>query len=193
MARSVIVALVTAGASLLVAIVSLFTAIITSRFSSRTSASIELLRQSLAESSKAKDFADAELLAAVAALRHAMQAVQNVKDEIQLIDASIEDSLESAEAISRIRKARDSLSEIFEAEHPYFNLTEHAALHRAKAISVEAYSVLHKGLRDQKHASLLIPEARQWLGELRFELTDVQSLLRDSRDDRILRRTLGGR
>src|SRR5437588_220640 len=56
--------------------------------------------------------------------------------------------------------------------------------------SIELCTVVQQSLRGQAHASALADDTRLRLREIRAQLTDAQNLLRDSRGDRIVGRTL---
>jgi hypothetical protein len=172
MDKSLLVALVAAATSTLVAIVGLIAATMTNR------------------RSKTDEFADAALSATLEALKQGMRAIQNLKDEIQLILSSIEDSLDSQEAVSRLDKARDSLADTFGENHPHLDKIEALALHTAKGAAFSVSGVVQAGLRGKMYASDIPASARTKLLELRSQLTDQQNVLRDSRTDRIARRTL---
>ncbi|HXO67958.1 MAG TPA: hypothetical protein VN838_03255 [Bradyrhizobium sp.] len=186
-----IVALVAACASLLVATIGLAATIVANRRSNKNAATIENLKHSLLEASKAREIEDSHLSQSVEGLAQGMQAIQNLKDEILLILGSIEDSLPSAMALQRVESAREILFDSFEKNHPALNRTEEIALHKAKNLAHAIQQLLIAELHNMSFSSELSPDARSRLTEFRLGLTESQNVLRDSRNERILRRVIG--
>lgn len=191
MDKSLIVALVAACASLLVATIGLAATIVANRRSNKNAATIENLKHSLLEASKAREIEDSHLSQSVEGLAQGMQAIQNLKDEILLILGSIEDSLPSAMALQRVESAREILFDSFEKNHPALNRTEEIALHKAKNLAHAIQQLLIAELHNMSFSSELSPDARSRLTEFRLGLTESQNVLRDSRNERILRRVIG--
>jgi len=189
--KSLIVALVAACASLLVATIGLAATIVANRRSNKNAATIENLKHSLLEASKAREIEDSHLSQSVEGLAQGMQAIQNLKDEILLILGSIEDSLPSAMALQRVESAREILFDSFEKNHPALNRTEEIALHKAKNLAHAIQQLLIAELHNMSFSSELSPDARSRLTEFRLGLTESQNVLRDSRNERILRRVIG--
>jgi len=190
MDTKLISALVAAAAAVFVAVISLVTAILTSRQSAKTARSIELLKQSLSNDLKTSEFADATLISSLDALKQGMQAIQILKDEIQLILAAVKGSLTSREAFRRIEKARDSLLIAFQAGHPHLGNRETYAFHSLKELAIKICNIIKSDLHNKENVSELSDDARHELLELRGRLTDVQNILRDARTDRLVDRTV---
>ena len=180
-----------ACASLLVATIGLAATIVANRRSNKNAATIENLKHSLLEASKAREIEDSHLSQSVEGLAQGMQAIQNLKDEILLILGSIEDSLPSAMALQRVESAREILFDSFEKNHPALNRTEEIALHKAKNLAHAIQQLLIAELHNMSFSSELSPDARSRLTEFRLGLTESQNVLRDSRNERILRRVIG--
>jgi hypothetical protein len=191
--KNLFVALVAACASLLVATIGLAATIVTNRRSNKNAATIENLKHSLLEASKAREIEDSHLSQSVDGLAQGMQAIQNLKDEILLILGSIEDSLPSATALQRVDSAREILFDSFEKNHPALNRTEGEALHNAKNLAHAIQQFLMAELHNMNFSSELSSDARSRLSEFRLGLTESQNVLRDSRNERILRRVIGPR
>jgi hypothetical protein len=191
--KNLFVALVAACASLLVATIGLAATIVTNRRSNKNAATIENLKHSLLEASKAREIEDSHLSQSVDGLAQGMQAIQNLKDEILLILGSIEDSLPSATALQRVESAREILFDSFEKNHPALNRTEGEALHNAKNLAHAIQQFLMAELHNMNFSSELSSDARSRLSEFRLGLTESQNVLRDSRNERILRRVIGPR
>jgi hypothetical protein len=192
METSVVVALVSGAISLVVAGGSLVASWITSRTSAKNSRGLEGLKYSFAESTKAQEIADREFLAALDATKESMQAIQQMKEETQLLLSAIDTSLGSDEAVARMSDAREALMVGYKNHHPILSETEAQALHRAKELARVAEELARKALSSHRYASELDAQTRQVLADVREQLTEQQNLLRDSRMERLVRRTMSG-
>lgn len=190
MDNTLIVAVIAATGAAVGAIISLTSAVLTNRLSNKAASSVELLKQHFSASTKTNEIVDRALAESLDALRQGMQVIQNMKDEIQLVLSSVEGSLSSSEALSRMTKARDLLLSTFQATHPSFSDAETKALHRAKGLAIELCRDVQVDLRGKENASALSDTARMMLIDLRARLTEEQNMLRDSRTDRLVRRTI---
>ena len=139
--EKIIIALVAGVPSFLVAVIGLLASRYATKRSSQTTLELEALKQSIHETSQAQEIADIELRDFLDGCKKAMQAIQNLKDEIQLILSSLEDSLDAPEAIDRVQRVRDHLIDVHGAIHPVLGEQE-AALHRAKTAAIEVYNLL---------------------------------------------------
>jgi hypothetical protein len=180
------IALISSVASLLVAMVSLLTAILTNRNSSRTAESLERLKHSLARSSRTLEVSDSEVVASLEALKIAMQAIQRMKDEIQLILNAYGNSLNTKEALERIEAARQNLFKIHEEKHPFLSENEALVLHRAKNTALKLSQYLTDDLQKKKYASDINNDTKEAALGLRTDLTEAQNLLRDYRTERLI-------
>ena len=179
-------AIITAGVSLVVALLSAITALINGRVSSRTSKSLELLKYTLAIDARQAELSSSETVEALASLRLSMQAIQRLKDEIQLITNATETSLSAKEALDRVRDSAHAVLETYQQKHPYLESDEALVLHRAKNTAFSVQNILTNGLHGKKYASQLAPEIVKALQELRTDLTESQNLLRDLKTDRFV-------
>lgn len=186
MDTKVTIALIAAAGSLLVALVSLLTAFVTNRIVSRTAESLERLKYSLDRSNRTLELVDSELKSSLEALRLAMQAIQRLKDEIQLTINAYGTSLDSMEASERIEAARQQLFQVYEEMHPRLNEHEAMALHRAKNVALSVSQRLTDELRRKKFASEIDSIISENALLIRTELTEAQNLLRDSRTERLI-------
>jgi hypothetical protein len=189
METKIIIALIAGGFSLLVAIISLITSIITGRHSGKIARDIELMKQSFAQQVSTKAITDAALQESLEALKIALQKIQQLKDEIQIILSAIGSSLDAKAAMNAISNARKDLFEVYEEKIANFNEAESKACHQAKNISLAVEEFLLHSLSSKENASDLIDEERIRLTALRNELTEIQQLLRDSRTDRLVQRS----
>ena len=190
MGSGVLVALIAGGVSLLVALISLFATVLSSRSSSKTARSLEELRQSHLLLEKQRSIFDRELVLTLKGLMEAIQAIQRVRDEMLLVLDARKDSLSVDEAMSRLRVARESLFEGYEANCGILNSVELPAYHRATNTALSVENLLLNDLESEEYASRVSAEARQNLKELRGRLHDCQQELRDSRTDRLVNCTI---
>lgn len=190
MESKITVAVIAAVISLLVAIISLIGTLISSKTTARTARGLEFLKHELLRSSKTIEFADSELNSSLSALKEALRAIQKIKNEIQLIINAINSSLDSDEALTKITTAREHLFATYESGHPNLNDIEIDAYHTAKDTALTIENVIRSQLKNKKYASNLSQNVRKNLIELRRQLTDTQQLLRDSKTDRLVQRTI---
>lgn len=178
--------LITAGASLIVAILSAVTALVNGKLSSKTAQSVELLKHTLALEVSKAELSNNEMIAALDSLRSSMQAIQRVKDEIQLIANATGPSLEPKEALSRVETAVSEVLETYQKKHPYLEQDEASVLHHAKNTAFRIQQVLINALHGKSYVSELDAPIIKTLLELRADLTESQHLLRDLKTDRII-------
>lgn len=188
----VIIAIIASITALVVAVVGLVTAIINNKHSARTAKSIEELRFEFSQTQARDTLSNTHLDEVLGALVSAIQAIQLVKDEIQMILSAPEDSLDASSAIHRIERAREKIFACYEEKGAILSEWETVMVHRAKNISLSVEYHMKEGLRNKDSASLLPEGKYRKIFELRAELTDIQQSLRDSRTDRLLRRIGNG-
>ena len=191
METKVLLAIIAGVFSLLVALISLASSIISNRSTIRTTKALEQLKHSLAYQTRATEIADNELLSTLDVLMAAMQAIQKTKDETLLILNAFSDSLFVKDALSLIQDARKGLFAAYEKDHGRLSPTEQLSFHAAKNTALNIENALIADLKSKEYASQMSKETELKLSELRNRLTECQQLLRDSRTDRILKRTLG--
>jgi hypothetical protein len=172
------IALLTAVVSIFVAVISLVTAWLTSRSSAKSAQTLEELRHSLQQSSEARRISDEQLSKSLDSIRASMQALQIMKDEIQLVLASTTDSFAPGEAAERLGRARDNLFRIYQEHHPNLTADEGKAVHAAKSALTEIDRHVGEDGFDVT------------LKETRHRLTDAQNVLRDALTARLLQRTM---
>lgn len=173
----IFVALTTASVSIVVALLSLATAWMTSRSSAKAARSLEQLKHSLQRSADTRRLADEDLTKSVDSIKASMRALQIVKDEIQLILSSSAESLGADERASRLATARDHLIDAYQEHHPNLDHDEANALHSAKNTVFD----IEQQIPNESHEKL---------AETRHRLTEAQNTLRDALTDRILKRTV---
>lgn len=174
MSTEIIVAVVASIASLVVALVSLVTALVTGRQSSRSAEQLEVLKHTLAAKQKRADQTMTALLAGI-------QAIQHVKDEVQIILDAPPSALDADIAIERVRASREAVFSCFEANDGILDESERDAFHGAKSDTLKIENAVAMGLQGKSDASALTDQDRRQLRELRGKLTDAQQVLRDQR------------
>lgn len=188
MSVEVAVALVAAVASLVVALVSLGTAMLTNRQSARTAESIETMKHAFSGKDKAASIADEDLAKAMESLRAGLEAIQHVRDELQLILSSSGESLYTSIALKRFAVAREEMSKAYEGHFMNLDEAERTAFHKAKNATLAAERALTEGLGSRAYVSELDETAQSKCETMRAELADLQRILLDSKVNRLARR-----
>jgi len=190
METKILITLITAGSALIVALISLFTSLITNRQSLKSSYNLEVMKQSFEKSSFTRSIIDNEMKCSLESLKLALQAIQQVKDEIQLIISAVGSSLSSDIAQKRIKSARENLFNTYEKHHPYLNDIEKDTFHKTKDIGLSIEEMLMRSLQSKRFASDIPNNILTILIQFRHDLTDLQQSLRDSRIERLIKNSL---
>jgi len=165
MEPEVLTAILGATAAIIVSVVSLFSSVTLNRRASLQAQKLEILKQSLSQEDK-------QLERYLKALEKSIQVIQRIKDDMEVIILSVDESLDSIAAHKTIKKSQEDLTTTFGVENSVLQSSDRKAFHTAKAISlrVEQLVKIHEG-----------DELRTQLSILRTALTDKQNILRDSR------------
>jgi uncharacterized protein YjcR len=188
MSAELTVALIASGASVAVAVVSLITSLINNRHSARSQKVLENLKFEFTQIQGKETAKDTHLIEVIKALQLAIQSIQVVKDELQLILSAVDSSLDTQSAITQVKAARERLFKSFEEQSALLDESEMAPFHQSKNISLRIENFLRRSLSNKPDASCLSEAEREHLLSLRGDLTEAQQLLRDIRTDRLLRR-----
>lgn len=186
----ILIAIVTGLFTLIVAIIALITSIINSRNANKMANKLEEIKQSYALSYKTLEITDTHLLESLSSLKESINAIQALKDEILIVISSIETSLFAEEAIRRIKAARENIFKVFQEHNANLDKMEHKAFHLAKGIALNIDKIISKELKDKHYASQMSPIVMESISDIRLKLTECQNILRDSRMDRFINRTL---
>ena len=180
MSSEVDVAIIAAIVSLVVASVSFITGVFTNRQSAKAEKNLEELKFTLSRSQAREQMRDSTFTDMMAGLRAGLQAIQRVKDEIQLILSAAGDSMSAEVALGRFGESRTKMLEAYEQQH--MNLTEENSeiLHKAKNVVVTMESTLQRALRQHTLASELDDKSRSQLLAYRDQLSSLQHELRDA-------------
>jgi hypothetical protein len=176
MPKEVLIALVAAGASFLVATVGLTSALLAGRAQRRVLREVEQIKGRLQASSEARRVVDAQLAQSFESLKNSMKSIQLMKDEIRLVARATPATLSRAESKKRLDKAQALLFETYQIHHPDLEPAEAGAFHRAKN---QVQDGVRKFLEDQDTAGLLTA---------REALQEAQDTLRDGLTRRLLDR-----
>jgi hypothetical protein len=187
MSLEVTIAIITAIASLLVAIVSLVNSIISNRQSSQSAKMIEILKHELADKQSTQEWHDKYLAKSMESLERLIEVVQQLKDMIQLVVSATDTNLDTQTTVENIRKLRESLFKCYEEQLPNLKEGEAQGAHRAKNLALIIETNLKAYLSGTEYVEIS-EEQRQTLTELRNRLTDSQNLLRDSRTHLLIER-----
>ncbi|MEP0873007.1 hypothetical protein NDA01_24775 [Trichocoleus desertorum AS-A10] len=190
MKTELVVALIASGASVCVALMSLATAVISQKYAARASRAIEALKFEFTTTLAKQSVIDSQLNESLVSLKLAIQEIQQAKNEIQLILSSIRSSLDSKTALHRITCLREESFKCYEENLASLNEFESNALHRAKNQVLSVENFLKESLRHKRYVSELSSADKQHLMFLRSNLSDLQQLLRDSREERLYERRM---
>lgn len=183
MSKELIIALAASVTSLIVAVISLISTVINNRHATNSTKELEILKKELARQTIRDNLQDSQLSNSIQSLKDAIQAIQMLKDELQLILQATESSLDTPSAVDYIRSARNNLFKCFESNLGNLGQLESKVFHKSKAIAIEIETIIVNGLKYHENASLLSTEDRKSLVEHRLALTEVQQMLRDCRDN----------
>jgi hypothetical protein len=170
MDRSLTSALLAAFTALLVAVVSLVTALLSQRASAKAAKELELLRH-------ARDQRGTHL----EAIRQGIRSIQHAKDAIKTVLEAVPASLDHERAALLLEtQGSQHITQCFQEQLPLLEGDDCTALHDAKNI---AQSVALRFRRDAAHASpdTALPDSTvRRLKRARRELNQLQQILRDS-------------
>jgi len=183
MSNDLKIALIAAGASIIVSLIALATALLSSRQSNRYQKNIESLKFEFSKLLGKESAGESYIREITSSLRNAIQDIQHFKDEIQLILSAKQTSLDSKSALKRISTARERLFNSYEENFGSLDESEAKPFHGAKNLALKIEDYIKKCLHGKSQASQLQNDDRQDLIYLRSELTDLQQNLRDMRLD----------
>ena len=168
------VAIIAAIVSLVVASVSFITAILTNRQSAKAEKHLEELKFTLSRSQAREQMRDNTFADMMAGLKAGLQAIQRVKDEIQLILSAVGNSMSAEVALGRLGESRTTMLEVYEQQHMNLTAENSEILHKAKNVVVTMESTLQRALSHHTLASELDDESRSQLLAYRDQLSSLQ-------------------
>lgn len=182
------IAILASITSLIVAVISLIATITTVKQSSRSAKDLEKLRHDYSQADASLLFRDERLKDSLGSLNIALQSIQRMKDEIQLILSAFENSLDTNTALKRVIAARENLFDSYQESMAKMDSVESQQFHRAKNQAIDIENFLRSSLAGKEYVSLLRPQDKTVLREYRNELSDIQYTLRDRRSERLIQR-----
>lgn len=185
MSAEIIVAFIALGSTLVVALLSLITSMISNRQSSRSLQIIEHLKDDLERQRVRQEKTDNYLESSLKSLQVMIQVIQRLKDEMQIIQVAIFTSLDTETALSRVKEIREEIIISFGKNISHLNDFEYEICHKAKNRSILIENYYRQIFQEKTYVSEMSNEERQQMTEQRNLLTDFQQSLRDSREERI--------
>jgi len=181
MNNEILIAIITSGVSLLVSAGSLVASVIISRQSAHSAEIVESLRFRLEKRKSTEVMGDEYLKQNIKSLDVLIQAIQQMKDIVQLILNAGGSNMDSESAKKSISKARQLLFKSYEEQLPNLDEGSNKGAHQAKDIALRIETSLFESLKRTSFVSELSDKDKQALLELRNDLTNAQNLLRDSK------------
>jgi CheY-like chemotaxis protein len=183
-----IIALIAASTSVLVAIISLIVSVISNRQSARSSQEIEKLKYDFSRASALETLNDSQLSESLKALQLAIKSIQRVKDEIQVVLSAIEMPAEPKPLMEGVKLAREQMFACYEEQMATLDNDDARIVHKAKNTSLQVEALIKRSLPTKTELITLPEEMHEPLSNLRMNLTELQQSLRDSRADKLMRR-----
>jgi len=183
-----IIALIAAGTSVLVAIISLIVSVISNRQSARSSKEIEKLKYDFSRASALETLNDSQLSESLKALQLAIKSIQRVKDEMQVVLSASEMPTELKSLMEGIRSAREQMFACYEEQMATLDNDDARIVHKAKNTSLQVEALIKRSLPTNAKQITLPEELHEPLLTLRMNLTELQQSLRDSKADKLMRR-----
>lgn len=188
MSSEILIAIIMAVASLLVAVVSLITSLMSNRQNARQLKELETLRFELANKQAAQKISDDYLLKDLEAVDAIIQAIQRLKDMLQLVLNARGENLDSVSTLEDITKIRQHIFERYEASLPGLKDSDARCAHRAKNQALVIETKLREYLHKTSYVSELSEKQKQAILDLRNSLTDSQDQLRDGKMTKLFQR-----
>ncbi len=181
-----LIAIISAIASLMVAITSLIAVLINSKNTSQTTESIERLKNQFAQSNRSIDILDSELKATLQSLRDSIQAIQNLRDEIRRLRLDKEIAVQTG-VFENIHNAAKAVIDCYSVSQTSFSEIEKEIFHTSKNIALQCQSIATRNLLDTRKSSKTIdPMIYGEFDDLQMKLLDAQRSLWDCRAERLL-------
>lgn len=182
------IAFIAAGAAIVTALIGILTAVVAAKVAFRSNRALEQLKYNLNKISSLRELENTQFEKSIDALDGALSSIQHLKSQLQLVLMATSQSMSSKEVRDRVELARESLFGSYDLLHPQLLRIEREAFHRAKAIAVSVRDEVFQ-IFDQEASLPLSDRQKIRLRELRFELSEEQHRMLDSKTSRIARRT----
>jgi hypothetical protein len=135
MDSDVLAAIITAGAALVVSIVSVWTVLVQAR-------SVHRLQYQAEQERDAREVARQGIIQYQTAIRDCCAAVQEFQDAIQLLLKGTQGSLLTTSARDRVLGARDSVLHVYQRNYTILSSTDRAVLYAIREKAIEAVIAL---------------------------------------------------
>jgi hypothetical protein len=185
----VLAALIAAGAALVVAIISLISAILSKRVSSEASRDMALMKRHFEQFDSAQTLSDGELKVCLEGLEAACATTQVLKDEIQLFAFNPTTYIQSSDTVQRLGAPALGIREAFKDELAHMSTHERDVFHGIKDHAQEILVILAR-IGDEKKPLKDVNALRNRLVTIRDKLTVGQNDLIRCREERIVQRTV---
>ena len=185
----ILVALVAAGCSIIIALIGLITSFITNRSTNKTLLSIERYKNEKLLQSKNREFQNEQLSKYFQSLKDALISLQTMKDNSLIIINSVKGSLTQEEAI---KLASEGVNSIFTAYKGNIDDLDSGGIgirekfHQAKEIALSIQNIVSKTVKSDSELYIIDSNLRNELTLLRNEISDIQTYLLNEKSDKLL-------
>ncbi len=190
MDMKITVALIGAATALAVAFFGLLKIFVVAKNTHKFSRDLEILKHTLDQQASNTRLEQEQLNKSLEAIFKAINAIQRMKDETELIVESVPGSLDSEAAVQAISKAREHLWEEFESQVGILDGTATKSFHKAKTTALRINRLVQEMTKGSSDSFALTGEQKHRLLVERALLTEHQQELRDAREQNILKRVL---
>ncbi len=180
MGNELTVAIIVSSTSLVVALISLLTSLMNNRHTASSLRQVEVLKNDLLKETSKEKYKNEMSDETIKSLQESIQAIQRIKDEIQIIVQARESSLKSDSAIKYIQSAHRTIIKSYENNLTNLSESDASIFHSAKNRAVVVETLVVNGLNKKPYASLLSDEDKKELINHRSLFTEIQQTLRDS-------------
>lgn len=182
------IALITSATSLIVAFLGIIVSLVNSRNSARATKEVERLKFDLAKSAAKNAISDAHFNESVKALQVAIQSIQILKDQIQIILNASARIFNPQILVQDISDARTRMFSSYEEQMVNLGEEEGKLFHKAKNTSFHIEQIVKEALIRDGNSFKLVDKEKTKLKDIRAELTEIQQILRDKRAGKVMER-----
>lgn len=189
MEKEILVALIASSTSLVVAIISIIRAFLTNNFSKKAEERLKKLEDESDEKKAARSFKDKTLEDNIEALEALITEIQSTKDVLEVVIEFDHTGQRDFDFEDKIKNSRKQMFLKYGKELPFLSEVETLAAHKAKKIAFSIELLMYNLLTDNADRPELVERFKESLQKTRSELTEIQKMLKKSRDDKIKART----
>lgn len=188
MSTETMIAIITSCTSLLIALVSIIAAVVSSLQARRAAESLEKLKFQYSMTENTQSLRDANFQQEITALQKIIQSIQKLKDNLQIV--LYDDALSPARIQEIVAECRSNLLSVYEEQLVHYTQKDKVIGHNAKNTAVTIERIVKHATRNDPFSGIQGEDLDQLI-ELRNQLTETQNLLRDSMFQKLYGR-LGG-